>query len=351
MKKLLMSLLSVCCCSALTASVAAAALTPEEAAETVMRYISRAEELQYTPIRPAETGPDGLFYVSQYEIDLFGCLGVTCRDYNALEGTALGTAKIMTGEASDGDDDNSVIVWPYGRYIEHIRQWVEDLPDTLLDPSGHELDSDGLCVMDISNYQDDLAGLIGTVMADERFGLAGLIYLRYDWKTIFSGELRLHLEPEAGCEIDESALNTPEYRNLEQDEEGDFCGLEPISYEEAVRLCEQLEQRDDIASAWLIGDSPLSDEADLQERMRVQMTPFVHQGSGDLNLDGRTDICDAVLLARCLAEDATAPVTEDGLAEADLNGDGVLDGSDHAAMLRLLAGCGTGTEEALDTED
>lgn len=345
-RKLLLSVTAVCCCAAMTGSLTAAAFTADEAAKVITDYVKRAENLQYTPIRPAEIGEEGRIYVSQYAVELFGVLAVTCTDYDALAGTEIASHPININK-KNGAEDDSVIIWPYSRYVERLREWVPKLSDTMYDLDGNELDTDGLYVMDLSCFTDDLTGFIGKLMEDPRFGLLGLAYMHYDWKTIYNGDVGIYLEPAEGCEIDDEALNTPQYRNLEPDSEGIYRAdaAEKIPYEEAAALCGQLEERPEIASAWLVGDSPFDNDEELKEIIRLQMNLFVHYGSGDLNQDGRINICDAVLLARCIAEDPETPVTEKGLAEADLNGDRVLDAADQSAMLRLLAGCESESEE------
>ncbi len=59
--------------------------------------------------------------------------------------------------------------------------------------------------------------------------------------------------------------------------------------------------------------------------------------SGDVDLNGLTNIADAVLLARFLAEDAEINVTAEGKANADLNADGNLTGADQTLLLELIA--------------
>ena len=57
----------------------------------------------------------------------------------------------------------------------------------------------------------------------------------------------------------------------------------------------------------------------------------------DLNLDGKVDVSDAVLLARFVAEDSGANVKEQGKANADVNSDKQLDGDDVIGILRIIA--------------
>ena len=59
---------------------------------------------------------------------------------------------------------------------------------------------------------------------------------------------------------------------------------------------------------------------------------------GDVNCDKQITVADAVLLARIVAEDKTAKVTDQGLANADCNGNGVSDTEDTTLVLKALAG-------------
>ena len=58
---------------------------------------------------------------------------------------------------------------------------------------------------------------------------------------------------------------------------------------------------------------------------------------GDVNCSGNVDVSDAVLLARFIAEDSAAKITEPGKRNADCNGDGVRDGADTVMILQYIA--------------
>ena len=62
------------------------------------------------------------------------------------------------------------------------------------------------------------------------------------------------------------------------------------------------------------------------------------KGSGDVDENGRTEIADAILLARWLAEDTDISVTAQGLVNADMTGDGQVTTDDAAKLLCVLAG-------------
>ena len=58
---------------------------------------------------------------------------------------------------------------------------------------------------------------------------------------------------------------------------------------------------------------------------------------GDTNCDQQIDVSDAVLLSRFVAEDATANLTAEGKANAEVTGDGVLTGDDTVKILKYIA--------------
>ncbi len=59
---------------------------------------------------------------------------------------------------------------------------------------------------------------------------------------------------------------------------------------------------------------------------------------GDINDDGYLMINDVILLNRFLAEDSSVEISAQGIANADMNGDGAATATDSIAMLRILAG-------------
>ena len=58
---------------------------------------------------------------------------------------------------------------------------------------------------------------------------------------------------------------------------------------------------------------------------------------GDANVDCDTDISDAILTARYAAEDTAVKLTEIGISNADMNGDGIVNGADSTAIVRKIA--------------
>lgn len=58
---------------------------------------------------------------------------------------------------------------------------------------------------------------------------------------------------------------------------------------------------------------------------------------GDVNCNGEVEIGDVVLLARYVAQDAGAPITPQGVQNADCDKNQVVDSSDITAICRYLA--------------
>ena len=59
--------------------------------------------------------------------------------------------------------------------------------------------------------------------------------------------------------------------------------------------------------------------------------------AGDVDCNGVVEINDAVLLARYVAQDDTAKITVQGVANGDYNQDGSVDSTDITAVCRQLA--------------
>ena len=58
---------------------------------------------------------------------------------------------------------------------------------------------------------------------------------------------------------------------------------------------------------------------------------------GDVNCDKAVDVSDAVLLARFVAEDTTAVVTQSGRANSDADGNGKIESDDVIHILKIIA--------------
>ena len=59
---------------------------------------------------------------------------------------------------------------------------------------------------------------------------------------------------------------------------------------------------------------------------------------GDVNVDRQIDVADGVLLARFCVEDQTVVITDEGIANADANGDHEINPQDTTCVLRMIAG-------------
>ena len=60
---------------------------------------------------------------------------------------------------------------------------------------------------------------------------------------------------------------------------------------------------------------------------------------GDLNIDGKVSVSDAILLARITAEDTTVSLPNAGKPKTDVNGDQNINSADVTALLRIVAKC------------
>jgi hypothetical protein len=70
----------------------------------------------------------------------------------------------------------------------------------------------------------------------------------------------------------------------------------------------------------------------------VQVIPKITDQSGDANGDGSRTIGDAILMARVLAEDTAAVLSDQGKQRADLDGVNALTANDLTLILQILAG-------------
>ncbi|MBP0970636.1 MAG: dockerin type I repeat-containing protein, partial [Oscillospiraceae bacterium] len=73
------------------------------------------------------------------------------------------------------------------------------------------------------------------------------------------------------------------------------------------------------------------------EPLLTESGPAVLYERGDLNLDGTSDVSDAVLLARYLAADAEAVISDQGLANADADGNSQVQTDDLVVILKRIA--------------
>lgn len=94
----------------------------------------------------------------------------------------------------------------------------------------------------------------------------------------------------------------------------------------------------------------MSVDASFDDAFKITSVDYEHYGdirfesytnSGDVNLDGRLTVSDAVILARVAAEDENVRISELGLTLSDLTADGLTDFGDVTAALRTIAGLST----------
>lgn len=104
---------------------------------------------------------------------------------------------------------------------------------------------------------------------------------------------------------------------------------EGTSFAEQFTIAAELYTQFGIKSPYEIPESISSDNLIGQNALAV---------SGDINIDCSIDVSDAVLLARYTAEDATAQITQTGLGNADMDGDGIVTLLDVTTLLKQIAG-------------
>lgn len=102
---------------------------------------------------------------------------------------------------------------------------------------------------------------------------------------------------------------------------------EGTSFAEQFAIAAELYAQFGIKSSYDIPESISSNNLIGQNALAV---------SGDINIDCSIDVSDAVLLARYTAEDATAQITQTGLGNADVDGDGIVTLPDVTALLKKL---------------
>lgn len=85
-----------------------------------------------------------------------------------------------------------------------------------------------------------------------------------------------------------------------------------------------------------IGRNGLTDEE--LNPTPVAVEPSTATVLGDVDCDGYVKVNDVILLNRFLSEDKAAVITDQGMLNADMNGDGDATATDAAAILKILAG-------------
>lgn len=152
-----------------------------------------------------------------------------------------------------------------------------------------------------------------------------LYYFSSDEAAVTAAEAEAYLaENAAGCTLKETVLSggtVPAYW---------LCCKEGMSFAAAFKVTAKMYQALGITPGYGILES--AEAPRLGQNLLTQ--------SGDLNIDGKVSIADAILLARYLAEDRTVSMLPAGRQNAELDGDGLLTAADLASLLRLIAGIG-----------
>lgn len=114
-----------------------------------------------------------------------------------------------------------------------------------------------------------------------------------------------------------------------------FLTLNSTAYADyftAIKYMQTLDFVHDLSLGYEMTCMAMIDEPQILD---TEMTVLFDRG--DLNLDGSADVADAVLLARYLASDTEASVNDQGLANADADGDGRIRDDDLTVLLKRIA--------------
>ena len=114
-----------------------------------------------------------------------------------------------------------------------------------------------------------------------------------------------------------------------------FLTLNSTAYADYFAAVQYLMQREYIYDVKL--DYMRTEVAMENEPRLADTVPTELFSRGDLNLDGYADVADAVLLARYAASDAEAVISDQGMVNADVDGDGSVRSKDLTALLKRIA--------------
>lgn len=214
-------------------------------------------------------------------------------------------------------------------YSDDISFVLTDLDETAGDPETagkimHDLAAQGLISAFYSWGQTaDYIVPVGYMYQNGKYIFE---YEFFDRGPVSPAEVQAYLaENAAGCTFeqveDTGAGYWPAYRL--------YC-REDMDFAAAFEVTAQMKKTLGIAPTFLILES--AEAPKLGQNLLTQ--------SGDLNIDGKVSIADAILLARYLAEDRTVSMLPAGRQNAELDGDGLLTAADLASLLRLIAGIG-----------
>lgn len=144
---------------------------------------------------------------------------------------------------------------------------------------------------------------------------------------------RIFTEPDAVKAVIDSHYDrrTIDLRKLEKNPDGCYSLL----YETDEALENLTVTLFDAEGRQLLMTDPEGDQ--ILNHNRYQYTDHNYIVRGDVDCSGSVDVGDAVLLARLLAEDRDAEVTNDGLRNADVNGTGRPDSGDVQLILQYIA--------------
>ncbi|MCQ2434597.1 MAG: dockerin type I repeat-containing protein [Oscillospiraceae bacterium] len=157
----------------------------------------------------------------------------------------------------------------------------------------------------------------------------------YDWNAIETWVNENHPECKFVCVTSENidtakilgAFDSELNRTTFDDKVYAVIPPEGTDFSEHFALAVELHAQFGISARY---DSPVIDNEPLIGQNALAV-------AGDANLDCIVDISDAILTARYAAEDTAVTMTASGIANADVNGDGILNGADTTAIVRKIA--------------
>ena len=138
------------------------------------------------------------------------------------------------------------------------------------------------------------------------------------------------------CEFHAESFPELDISELKYDETGKIhLKLKSDEYADYFAAVKYLMTKEDVCSLSL--NYARTTAALQEEPVLTDTVPNVLFNRGDLDLDGSADVADAVLLARYLASDAEAVVTDQGLVNADADADGNVRDADLTILLQRIA--------------
>lgn len=349
-KKMLCSVLA-CVMSACSLSTAINAVDTSENAE-LEKYFEILQSchglIDEQQIKPEECSEDGMAYVALRHIQELNGLVFRCSDDAELskiaENRTIQTVSEYLAKRDQAETLNGRI-----RNTEH-------------DSISSAYQSDDVYVADLyyGPYltEEEQRNVLASILENPKMEILGI--LQTDWYVKgYYDEMstELYIVPEDGCEVRADELYSEEYCKLKytpslSDYQLNYLKdlpsntgsarvlMDMLSFEEIAALCEKLEARDDIAYAWIVPvylEDMMCNEGDYGYSVKAFAEIISADNRGDANCDNVVDISDVILLSRYVAEDTAATMNENGIANADMNGDGILNGADTTAIVRKIA--------------